>query len=80
MFEDRAIREACERRGWPARTPDRSMSDRPPTEADHRMTWAWWALGGGNVRSARKNALIRLRMKPLSVESWKLLKSAIRGR
>jgi glycosyltransferase involved in cell wall biosynthesis len=79
-LEDQAIREACKRRGWPARTPERALVDRRLTEADHRMTWAWWALGGGNLKSARKNALLRLRKKPLSVESWKLLRSVIRGR
>ena len=78
-FEGRAVRDACERRGRAAPAPRREASEPPMTEADHRMTWAWWALNGGNVRSARKNALIRLRKKPLSFASWRLLASAIRG-
>ena len=78
-FEDRAVRDACERRGWPVPSMHRDASDPPLTEADHRMTWAWWALSGGNLKSARKNALLRLRKRPLSVDSWKLLRSVIRG-
>ena len=78
-LEDQAIREACERRGWPARTPERALAERRLTEADHRMIWAWWALSGGNLKAARKNALLRLRKKPLSIDSWKLLKSVILG-
>jgi glycosyltransferase involved in cell wall biosynthesis len=78
-FEDKAVRDACERRGLPASSPHHEASNPPRTEADHRMTWAWWALSGGNLKSARKNALLRLRRKPLSIESWKLLRSMIRG-
>jgi glycosyltransferase involved in cell wall biosynthesis len=78
-FDDRAIRDACERRGVPAVVPPSVAGEPPQTEADHRLTWAWWALSGGNLKSARKNALIRLRMKPLSLDSWKVLKGAFRG-
>ena len=76
-FADRAIRDACERRGLPATGAPAREALPARTEADHRMIWAWWALNAGNVKSARKNALIRLRLKPLSLDSWKLLRGAI---
>ena len=78
-FEDQAIRDACVRRGCPVTTPQRVLSDRSETEADHRMTWTWWALSGANLKSARKNALRRFRLKPFSIASWKLLRCAFRG-
>jgi glycosyltransferase involved in cell wall biosynthesis len=42
--------------------------------------WGWWALLGGNVKTARKYALRSLRATPLMPESWKLMYCALRGR
>jgi len=46
-------------------------------ERDRR--WGWWALIGGNVRTARKYAFRTLRGAPLASESWKLVYCALRG-
>jgi glycosyltransferase involved in cell wall biosynthesis len=42
--------------------------------------WGWWALIGGNVKTARKYAFRALRSTPLDMESWRLMYCAIRGR
>jgi glycosyltransferase involved in cell wall biosynthesis len=78
-FIHQAVRDACARRGIPevAFPP---TSDAPlKLEADHRMVWAWWALKEGNVTAARRNAMRRLQLKPLSTESWRLLACSLRG-
>jgi glycosyltransferase involved in cell wall biosynthesis len=45
----------------------------------HLQKWAWWALGAGNVRTARKYALKSLRSNPLSWHNWKLVACSLRG-
>jgi glycosyltransferase involved in cell wall biosynthesis len=78
-FMHQAVRDACNRRGIPEVTFP-PTSDAPlRLEADHRMVWAWWALNAGNVDAARKNALRRFRLRPLSKESWKVLMCSLRG-
>jgi glycosyltransferase involved in cell wall biosynthesis len=49
------------------------------TASQVHMLWAWWALQAGNVRTARKHALARLRRAPLSKESWRVALCAARG-
>ena len=49
------------------------------TEVDHCMTWAWWALQGGNVATARKYAFQAFMKKPVSLERVRLLYCALRG-
>ena len=56
--------------------PGRSLGE--PGERD--KLWGWWALVGGNVRTARKYALRTLRAAPLAPDSWKLMYCALRGR
>lgn len=41
--------------------------------------WAWWALGDGHVKTARKHAFRALRHRPFSLASWRVLACAIRG-
>jgi len=41
--------------------------------------WAWWALSGGNVATARKYAFKAILSAPLKWHSWKLLACSIRG-
>ena len=48
--------------------------------AQYHKKWAWWALQGGHPATARKHALVALRQDPLSLESWRLALSALRGR
>jgi glycosyltransferase involved in cell wall biosynthesis len=42
--------------------------------------WGWWALQGGNINTARKYAFRSLRATPLTLESWRLMYCALRGR
>jgi glycosyltransferase involved in cell wall biosynthesis len=77
---DGIIRETLKRRGLPV--PDQLNLNRwrPLPAAEQLRQWAWAALKVGNVRIARKHATNMLRMKPLSLESWRLIYCALRGR
>lgn len=73
--------DAHHRRGLPL------PSDWEPLTKNYRTTdtqahlrkWGWWALGSGNLRTARKYALRSLRKSPLSWRSWKLVACSLRG-
>jgi glycosyltransferase involved in cell wall biosynthesis len=74
------VGDAYRRRGltppttWP-------FKKREPIPHDKQLElWTWAALKAGNVSVARSHARARLRMKPLSPRSWKLLLCALRGR
>lgn len=49
------------------------------TKTEQHRKWAWWALRGGHVSSARKHAREALRASPLSTESWRVMYCALRG-
>ena len=42
--------------------------------------WAWWALGAGNVVTARKYAVKVAVQRPFSLKTWRLVACALRGR
>lgn len=46
---------------------------------DRNKVWGWWALRGGNLRTARKYALRSVRNTPWASEAWRLMYCAIRG-
>jgi glycosyltransferase involved in cell wall biosynthesis len=48
--------------------------------ASDRENWVWWALGAGNVGTARKHAWRVLARNPLAPHSWRLVYCALRGR
>jgi len=48
-------------------------------QRDRNKTWGWWALRGGNVRTARKYAFRCVRNTPWASEAWRLMYCAIRG-
>jgi glycosyltransferase involved in cell wall biosynthesis len=50
-----------------------------PMEKEIDM-WAWVALKNGNVSAARKHALSMFRLAPFSMNTWRLLYCALRGR
>ncbi|GMW02511.1 MAG: hypothetical protein AMXMBFR84_36470 [Candidatus Hydrogenedentota bacterium] len=80
MAAFRALKETMERRGLPV--PGDLIPAIPPSqsEAGTYLKWAWWALGIGNVRTARKYALKATIRQPWHVESLKALYCAVRGR
>jgi glycosyltransferase involved in cell wall biosynthesis len=62
--------------------PDWEQLKKTNSTADlqiHLQKWAWWALGAGNLRTARKYALRSLRSNPLSWHNWKLVACSLRG-
>ena len=74
------VADAYRRRGltppevWPFRKRE------PIPRLKQLELWTWSALKAGNVSVARAHARARLRMRPLSPRSWKLLLCAWRGR
>ncbi len=73
---NRAIAEACQRRGIPEVSMD------PPKAQSIGQTyvrWAWWALEAGYVASARRYAVLAWRNAPLNLDSYRLLYCALRG-
>lgn len=78
------IAEVYQRRGLP--TPAELVPQREPTgrtlgsPGQREKIWGWWALMGGNVKTARKYALKSLRAAPHLPESWRLMYCALRGR
>ena len=52
----------------------------PPSLTQRRRIWAWWALMAGNVGTARKHSAGSLIREPFSMQAWRLLYCAMRGR
>jgi glycosyltransferase involved in cell wall biosynthesis len=79
-LREEIYRETRERRGLP------EMDSAPPARTEPRRRhqqhsmWAWSALKAGNVQTARKHALATLWRAPFSVNSWRVLACAVRGR
>lgn len=58
------------------------FGDLPSPAENAREThkrWAWWALGSGYLKTARKYALRVLREDPWDLGSWRLAACALRG-
>jgi glycosyltransferase involved in cell wall biosynthesis len=77
----RAVTEACQRRGIPrqALTNDMLATDQALASASTHTKWAWWALQGGNKATARHHAWKAFVANPFSAASVKLLACAVRG-
>ncbi len=74
----RAGHDAALRRGLPA--PEvRTAQEVARTLHATFLRWGWWALGDGNVSTARFYARRSLAAAPFSVESWRLGLMALRG-
>lgn len=76
----KAVKTACERRGVEYKTARLAVDPhikQPPMDAFTK--WAWWALGAGNVATARKYGWKALRMHPLQASNLKLLYCLLRG-
>jgi glycosyltransferase involved in cell wall biosynthesis len=74
-----AVRAAHKRRGLPLPPELESVEPRKTTLADVHRKWVWWALGDGNIASARKHARVALFQDPLNIESWRAAVCALRG-
>lgn len=51
-----------------------------PTLSDVHRKWAWWALSGGNPKTARKHALAAISHDPWRLDNAVLFACALRGR
>ena len=71
--------EAHQRRGLEPPILSDSSSEPHKSISDLHRQWTWWALGSGNVATARKHAILALARQPLAVESWKVFACALRG-
>jgi glycosyltransferase involved in cell wall biosynthesis len=73
--------DARRRRGLalPADWEPLEKNDRTTDPQVNLRKWAWWALGAGNLGTARKYALRSLRRNPLSWHNWKLVACSLRG-
>jgi len=71
--------EAHQRRGLEPPILSDSSSEPPKSISDLHRQWTWWALGSGNVATARKHGILALTRQPLAVESWKVFACAMRG-
>lgn len=76
----RILMEAHQRRGTEPPTSVLDLRIEPITPADQRRLWGWWALGAGHVATARGHAFASLWRWPFSLETWRLVACAIRGR
>ncbi|MHC4947619.1 MAG: glycosyltransferase family 2 protein [Planctomycetota bacterium] len=73
------LNEFRERLGRPTVVAGSGPTPRPTSRADQHRIWAWWALGDGNVATARHHAIASLVRRPVSPENWRLLLCTLRG-
>jgi glycosyltransferase involved in cell wall biosynthesis len=74
------VREAANRRGVTVPQEWKYPLSSPPSPVDQLREWGWRALKEGRIPIARKHGISALRTKPFSVESWRLMYCALRGR
>lgn len=76
---DKAVQEACQRRGLTMPSQPKNQHEKQATVCDLYQKWAWWALKAGHIKTARKHAWLALKENPTSMPAWKVLACAIRG-
>jgi glycosyltransferase involved in cell wall biosynthesis len=67
------------RRGLPRDVPPPPARTKPLEKFEQHRTWAWTALQNGHRKTARKHAMITLRLAPFAKESWRVMFCALRG-
>jgi glycosyltransferase involved in cell wall biosynthesis len=83
--QQRKLRRAIYDEAYARRGQQRGDTSDPPAPPprkryEQHSLWAWYALDAGNVRTARKHALATLRRAPYSLNAWRLMACALRGR
>ncbi len=76
----RAIAAARIRRGHSDVPVGHALKSTPISTAEQYRMWAWWALGGGHLSTARKHAIRAVQCSPFSLATWKVVFSSLRGR
>lgn len=75
----RAGKEAAARRGVPFDVPEPVAPERQRRLDDFWRMWGWWALGAGNVATARHYARRVVMKNPLCKQNWWFALMALRG-
>jgi glycosyltransferase involved in cell wall biosynthesis len=75
---EKILEEAHRRRGTISIV--KKASPRALSKITHHQNWAWAALAAGHLATARKHALAAIAKMPLSLQSWRMLYCALRGR
>lgn len=79
-FAWEAARMAAARRGTEFTAPEPDPNGPVKSPVDTLRKWGWWALKAGNVAGARHYGRRAVMAEPLSLESWRLMVIALRGR
>lgn len=75
---NKAIKEACGRRG--ISNPGFIKIEKPAFDKNQLLLkWGWWALGAGNIKTARKYAIKSFKNAPFSLETLRLCACVARG-
>lgn len=80
LHVQQVVEDACRRRAINLVSQPPSSHPENTTVAQLHHVWAWWALAAGNVKTARKYAGKVAMKQPLSINSWRLIFCAVRGR
>jgi glycosyltransferase involved in cell wall biosynthesis len=75
-----AVKMAWKRRGIDGICGMVDSTEKLETNADAHRRWAWWALSGGNLTTARKHAIKAFAKDPFNIENLRVVACAIRGR
>jgi glycosyltransferase involved in cell wall biosynthesis len=51
----------------------------PAKTAEVHRQWAWWALSGGNIATARRHAFSSIRLSPFATDNLRLIVCVLRG-
>ena len=73
------VADACQRRDIGLAPSEAGPHPENNTMVPLHNVWAWWALAGGNIKTARKYARKVFMKRPLSINSWRLLLCVSRG-
>lgn len=79
--KERALTDARSRRGVAPKEAISTVGSfvAPARTAEIYRQWAWWALSGGNIATARRHAFRSIRHSPFSTETLRLVVCALRG-
>ena len=78
--KEKILREAHDRRGLPLPAGWKYNPWEPPARPAQLRLWGWAAIKAGNLHIARKHAVRAVGASPLSLDAWKLMYCAMRGR
>jgi glycosyltransferase involved in cell wall biosynthesis len=74
------VSEAYERRGGKLPADWEFVPWKPKAMSEQLREWAWAALKAGKVKAARRHAASAVRKAPMSMEAWRVMYCALRGR